>query len=480
MSLVRTAQLCAIVYFVSGCQSTSLRFASSPCRTERPVAAEVAPAPITQSPVTTVAFEETTPPLSGQSASRSDGAPELSLARLIEEVQSRNPSLQAMVAAWQAAAQRYPQAVSLEDPMFMAMTAPASIGSPDVETAYALQGSQKFPWFGKRAARGRQAQAEASAAYFDVEDSRLRLAEATQSAFFDYYLASRQLELNRQNVEVMRRFRSTAEAKYRANQVTQQDQLQADVDLADLERQSIEYERMQKVAVARINTLLHEDPAGPLPPAPRQLDPPHSQFDLVALQAGAESQRPDLAALAAKIRAEQAAVTLACKDYYPDADVFGRYDTFWQPADTQGDLRGQVGVTVNVPVYRGKLNAAVREAMFRVSQRQAEYEQRRLDVHYEVANAFALVEESERTLAVYSERLIPAALQNTNAASSNYDVGKISFLELATAQKQTIALRQKQQEALAMYYIRLAELNRVVGGSIHTNGPDEEQLPRVP
>src|SRR5204862_6605031 len=108
-----------------------------------------------------------------------------------------------MAAAWQATAQRNPQAISLEAPMFMTMAAPASFGSEDVESAYALQASQKFPWFGKRAARGQRAEAEANAAFHDLQDSRLRLREITQTAFFDYYLANRGLELNRENVGVM-------------------------------------------------------------------------------------------------------------------------------------------------------------------------------------------------------------------------------------------------------------------------------------
>lgn len=313
--------------------------------------------------------------------------------------------------------------------------------------------------------------AEANAAFHDLEHERLRLNEVVQTAFFDYYLARRGLELNRENIEVMRRFRSTAQAKYRANQVTQQDELQAEVELAELERQGIELQRMDKVAAARINTLLRDVPFALLPPPPARLEPPIPQIDGEMLQQIAEGQRPDLAALVAKVRAEQAAVTLACKEYYPDLDVFGRYDTFWQPEETQKDLRPQVGVTVNVPIYRGRLNAAVREALFRLKQRQAEYEQRRLDIGYEVANAYELVEESRRTVAIYSARIIPVSQQNIAAASANYDVGKVSFLELATAQRQSIELRRKQEEALATYHIRLAELVRVVGGSLPSNSP---------
>ena len=84
----------------------------------------------------------------------------------------------------------------------------------------------------------------------NMEDSRVRLVEATATAFYDYYLAIHQLELNRQNVEVIGDFRNTAQAKYSANQVTQQDVLQADVEMAQQQRRQIELRRMVKVAIA--------------------------------------------------------------------------------------------------------------------------------------------------------------------------------------------------------------------------------------
>ena len=58
---------------------------------------------------------------------------------------------------------------------------------------------------------------------------------------------------------------------------------------------------------------------------------------------------------------------LAHKQYYPDTEVYGHYDTYWQPASTQGDLRGEVGVRVNLPIYCGRLSAGVREAEDRLN-----------------------------------------------------------------------------------------------------------------
>jgi outer membrane protein TolC len=449
----------------AGCQAVTpgvaIKVAPPRAAAERPSAAEQS---VNPPAIASASFEEPLPATEGSGDSAASQG-ELSLSWLIDEVQSRNPSLQAAVAAWRAAAARYPQAVALDDPMFMAMAAPASLDSPDVEAGYVLQGSQKFPWFGKRAARGRIARAESNAAYHELEDGRLRLEETTRIVFFQYYVAYRQLELNRQNIEIIRQFKSTAQSRYQANLVTQQDVLQADVELAELERRALEIERTSRLAIARINTLLREEPFAPLPPPPRELARPAGKLDLASLQQTAIGQRPDLEALAARVRARQAAVTLACKDFYPDVEVFGRYDSFWQPADTQSELRGQVGVNLNVPVYPGKLNAAVREALSNLSRQRAEYEQRELDIRYEVASAYEQVEESRRTLDLYAARLIPAAEQNVAAARSNYDVSKTTFLDLAIAQRQLIELLEKREEALATYHSRFAELTRAIGGS---------------
>ena len=475
MSLRHFVQLCALIAFITGGCRTAPQAGGT-----QPSLLPTAPSPVSDSApnveqptIIKAAFEEPLPTLGEAKKTDLNTQSELSLSALIEEVQRRNPSVQAMAAAWQAAVQRYPQVVSLDDPTFTAMAAPASFNSDSVESAYALQAGQKFPWFGKRDARGRMANAEASVAFHDLEDSRVRLMQATRVSFLDYYLVNRQLELNQQNAAVLRQFHNTAQSKYNANQATQQDVLQADVELAQLERRGIELNRMAKVATARINTLLREEPYTPLPAPPKMLNVPSDQLDPQALQQLALNQRPDLQALAAKIRSEQAAVTLACKDYYPDVEVFGRYDTFWQPASTQDELRGQVGVNVNVPLYKGKLNAAVNEAMFRVNQRRAEFEQRQLDIQYEVASAYEQVEESRQTLQLYTEKLVPAATQNVAAARSNYDASKMSFLDLASAQRQLIEIREKQQESLVAYYSRLAELTRVVGGAIVPTVPSE-------
>jgi outer membrane protein, heavy metal efflux system len=394
------------------------------------------------------------------------GQGELSLDQLTELVLARNASLQAMTFTWRAAQQRYPQAIALDDPNFMSMIAPASFASNQVQPAYVVGGSQKLPWFGKRQARGDAARADASAMFHDVRDARLQLVQSTRMAFYEYYLIVRELDLNRANLRLTSEFRDSAQTKYENNLVTQQDVLQADVELAGTERRLLELDRMYRVAVARINTLLQRAPAEQLPPPPSTLGTVDQLPPADALRQMALSQRPDLAAIASRVSAEQAAVNLAQKQFYPDAEFYGRYDSFWQPAATQSDLRSQVGMNMNVPIYRNKLNAAVCEAQLRLSQRQAEYRQKMADVQFEVESAYAQVLEAQQAIQLYRDKLLPAAEQTVDATRANYDVGKTTFLNLLAAQTQALMQREQYQQALAAYHSRLADLERAIGGSL--------------
>ena len=70
-------------------------------------------------------------------------------------------------------------------------------------------------------------------------------------------------------------FRADAEALYktppRDRKVSLQDVVQARVEIGRQEERQLTLERMREVAVARINTLMHLPPDGPLPPPPTKL-----------------------------------------------------------------------------------------------------------------------------------------------------------------------------------------------------------------
>jgi len=404
------------------------------------------------------------PANTSQSEDRNDpflGHAELAVDQLVAEVQARNPSLHAASAAWQAAANRYPQAVSLDDPMFTYMIAPTS-GLGGENGGWMVQASQKLPWPGKRALRGSAASAEADAMQGDIGDTRLRLAEAARTAFYDYYLARREMELNATTRSLLKQFRDIAANKYQVGQATEQDVLQADVELAGLERRRAELTRDEQVAVARINTLLHREPNHPLPPPPVKVAIPALLPAAESLQQTATQSRPDLYAAQARIRAEEANLALACKEYYPDVNLAAKYDAFMPE-----NIRPAVGMDVNIPIRYARRSAAVQEAENRVAERRAEYQDRLDQVRYEVQSAIDRATQSACVVHLYEEKILPAAQRSLDSALANYTTGKLDFLRLLDAERQLYSQREMHYQAIAEYHRRLAELDRAVGGPVH-------------
>jgi outer membrane protein TolC len=385
------------------------------------------------------------------------GQTELSVEQLVAEVQARNPSLQAASAAWRAAAERYPQVVSFDDPMFTYMISPQGIGM-DNGGGWMVQATQAVPWAGKRALRGSAAAAEAEAMRGDIGDTRLRLAEAARTAFYDYYLARRQMDVNASTQRLLVQFREIARNKYQVNQATEQDILQADVELASLESRRTELARDEQIAMARINTLLHRAAHHALPPPPAKAPLPETPPAVDALQQAAVHSRPDLFAQQARIRTERANQALACKEYYPDVNLVAKYDGFMPE-----EMRPQVGIDINIPTRFSRRSAAVREATDRLQQRCAEYQDLLDQTRYEVQSAFDRTTQSERVVHLFEEKILPATQRSLDSALANYTSGKLDFLRLLDAERQLNTQREMYYQAIAEYHRRVAELARVVG-----------------
>jgi outer membrane protein TolC len=387
---------------------------------------------------------------------------------LVEQVLARNPTLAQMAAAWQAASARYPQVTSLEDPMFAATIGPGTFSpdDPGVEFAYRLEVSQKLPFPGKLRLRGETALAEASAAGRDVDDVRLQLVESARMAFYDYYLVDRALEVNDDSLRLLREFRKNAQTRYETGLVPEQDVLQADVEIGKEQDRRLELEQMRQVAVARINTLMHLSPDSPLPSPPKQLTLTEELPDTQALRATALARRPDLRALADRIAAEEASLGLAHKEFYPDLEPFFMYDRFMGNISDNRDLATMLGVRMNLPVYRPRRYGAVAEAEARVAQRRAELARLTDQVNYQVQEAYARVQRSEKSVRLYRDTILRAAEGNVKAAQSAYVTGKIPFLSLVEAQRNVVGLRDRYYEALTDYFRRRATLERAVGGPL--------------
>lgn len=385
---------------------------------------------------------------------------------VIAQVLARNPTVAQMAAAVQMAAARYPQVTSLDDPVFSSWVAPASLGSNKVNESARFEISQKFTLPGKRALRGEASAAQTAAAGYDLEDTKLQLVESAKTAFADYYLAERALEVNAEGQKLLEEFKQNAETRYKTGQAPQQDVLQADVELGRQSEQRLAFERARTVAVARLNTLMNQPPESPLPSPAADLGPRGPLPDARVLRELAISRRPDLQAISARVAADVAAIGVAEKEFYPDVEAMAAYDSFWQAADDQQRLRPQVGIRVNLPIRLDRRRGAVSEASAQLMQRKAALAQQQNQVAFDVQQAHAQVKESDQAVKLYAQKILPAAEENVKSAQTAYVTGKIPFLTLIEAQRSLVELRDRSYLARADYERRWATLERIVGGPL--------------
>ena len=482
--LMRISIACGIsIFCMAGCRTTN-RWVSKPTSITAPTHTGVnGPVPLERAvanhpvPASKVQIKQasfqTTAPEDKPTASPNDrnekpneNTEEMSLSQIVEEVLAVNPSLDAMTAAWRAALQRIPQARSLDDPMVSSTVAPASLASNQINPAYALEISQKFPWGSKRSLKGSVAELEAGSASQDYKTSVQKLTEVVELEILEYYSAECLIKLNKHNTTILKSIRSNAEMRYRNGLVMEQDILQADVELANLEQRLIELGRMNRVAKGTLNTLLRRNPTDLLHIDLDHVltnDPLPELDNLIDL---AVSRRPEVSANVLQIRGLRTKVEIARQQFYPDTEIFYRHDTFWQPRATQSDLREQVGVRMNMPIYQKRLNAAVCEAIQQLTKSQAEYDQLLLDIQREVQASYERVLESQKSIELYSKKLIPTAEKNVSVVRANYDNSKSTFVELAIAQRQRIDFNEKLIQAQVELQRRLTSLRRVVGGAL--------------
>ncbi len=372
---------------------------------------------------------------------------------LVTAVLARNPDLEALRYAWQAALERPVQASALDDPKFAYGFAPGTLNQGDPSFAQKIDFSQKLTWPDKRRRRGDAARAEAEAAFQRVEDARRLLARETRALHADWFFVQRALEINAANRELLADMQRLAEEKYATGKTGRQDALQIESESQHLEHEEFSLERERRVFLARINTLLRRDTDAPLPPPPARLDTSSSPGDLADWQRRAVEARPDLRALAREIEARRAGVDLARLDWRPDPTVMATYNSLWAVEEKQGF----VGIGFEMPLG-ADLNAKLRERRALLDESETRFAAAVDRIALEVAEAHESFVENRHIIHLYRDKIVPTAVSSLEAAQAEYAAGKSDVLHLLAAEKNLRIARLGLQKALADSQISRADL----------------------
>ena len=188
-----------------------------------------------------------------------------------------------------------------------------------------------------------------------------------------------------------------------------------------------------------------------------------------------EQCQPELDVIRRQITRDRSATALACRNYWPDVTVgLNWYDigaTGLSPV-ANGQDAYSLGVGVNLPIYRNRLDAAVREAQYRNSSDHRRYAAERDQVRSEVDALYAQFQQQHQILGVLETEILPRSSQMLELTIESYRTGTQDFQQLIDIYRTLLDYRIDYHKRTAMREQAIASLERAVGCAV-TAGPME-------
>jgi outer membrane protein TolC len=386
----------------------------------------------------------------------------------LARAQQSNPSIAADEAMAAAAAHRVSPAGALEDPRFSYEATNIPVGDFDFNSTpmsgNQLRLMQKFPFPGVLSNRREAARAGASAAIEDLANQRLRVAAVVESRWAELGFAQRALEITDANIELLRQLTEIAETKYSVGSGLQQDVLRAQVELTRLLEERLR--RIEALAVAEAQLAAALDlPPQTLFPRTTGLRDEFSLPEIAPLLGRLEDTSPLLHALAERVEEAERLHRATEFEGYPDFDLGVGYRIRQRaPSDpVGGDDFVSAGVTLRLPVNRGKWREKTAERAALVRRAEAAYRDGRARLRDAVRTTFAALERADAEVALLETGLVPQTRQSLDSSRSGYQVDKVDFLSLIDSQVRLLDAELSLVRAVADRRAAFAVLESAIG-----------------
>lgn len=403
-------------------------------------------------------------PLGGHAAKPAADAPGATLSELLLWAEQHNPELAAMQHEAAAAEARIQPAGALPDPTFSVewrdipnddfTLAPSRVGSMKYTVA------QAFPLGGKLESKQRVAEAEAEKAHRQRSTLSVALRAKLATAFIQRYQARQNEVLLKEELMFLREVERVAQIRHANGLTPQQDALKAQIEQTTLKADLVIAATEQRQASAKLNALLGRPANAPLA-EPNGLPSLPKPAALVNAADRALGANPELLAQAAAITAAQQNQRLVRANRYPDLTVSV---SPIQVGDRLADW--EIMLSVNIPLQQTSRRAQEREAAEMASAAQLRQDAMANQVQGDLQEQLAGLDAARQQETLIRTSLLPQAELTFQAALASYQTGRVDFTTLLDAQRQMRRARFDQLKALLEQYLRLAEIERLVGAPL--------------
>lgn len=258
---------------------------------------------------------------------------------------------------------------------------------------------------------------------------RLRVLTAVRIAFYDAYLAQREVELSEALVGVSSQASKSVKQLFEAQEARRIDVLQADIELERIRVKLVQARAKRDAAWRRLAVAMGQPNLAtqPVEADPADLVWPHDWDTSREMVLGSS---PEVSALAIDISRARAALARACAEPVPDVStqVSVQYDN---STDTT-----IAGVQVGMPIPLWNRNqGGISQARSELTAAQRRLEAVELDLTAQLAQMMREFESAKAQADAYQQGILRRAQENMELTQQSYNAGETSYLELLTVQR---------------------------------------------
>ena len=376
----------------------------------------------------------------------------------------RHPSIKAASTKVQRISETVEQASSLPDPMYSVSAGDmAQTAAGQVEFMTGV--SQKVPYPGKLAGEGRIAEQQIQVARAELDSVKWRVATSVRRAYWSRYFADHAIDVTGQSRKLLEQFQQIAETKLRAGRAKQQDVLRISVELSSLDQDILNFQRERVIASAQLNTLLDRPVDQPLPD-PKDVDFVKTTMELDTLVAQATKSHPSIDAAKAMSAIARERMKLARLSGRPDVSLgvsYAAVDEEGLSPLANGNDQWWVNVGVSMPIWRGRVDAAKREALHGIGESMQRLRAARNQVVFDVQDAVTRVQTQQQLIALFKEQIIPETKQTVDVSMAGYVSGNVDFLTLIDNWRKLLSVQLMLERNVTLLHQSLADLRAAIG-----------------
>ena len=393
---------------------------------------------------------------------RPSEGPPLTVNAVLDEALAHNPMLIVLRKEFEVARHRPAQRLALGPPTFEAQIWqwPFNTLNAGDTNMYMFTVGQALPGFGKRALRAAVADKDAELSLAAIAVEARGVIDQVKRVYAKLFLTRREIEIHHANLELLRQFADVSEAKYTTGGISQQDILKAVVELSRLHGDLVTLDERERLATARLNTLLDRPPESPV----GRLVEPREDGPLPALaelQRIAVDRQPELRAARVEIERAEAVLAAERQEGKPDFFVKGGYFLMPRQADS---WTAMVGITwPTAPWSRTGITAKVAEAGAAVEAARARQTATESVIRLAVHESYVRVEAAAERATLFRTSIVPQSDQTLAVSRAAYQTDQGDFLMLIDNQRILLDAQVEYYRALSDLEQARADLERAVG-----------------